>query len=356
MDPGYTGTLTLNARLAVADGASFFKGNINQPNGPNSDLTLADDSRATWGGTVLNSGSNLSTIHIGFRASLDVNTQARTIGSNLDNSGTVTFKSLLAGPVTFANNAGITNNIGGDIVFDTVDIQPLQTDGTGVILNSGTVEKSTDNDTVSISQLPLINDDPIAASATLIVRKGTLAFTRPAQQNGVSVFQNRGTTQLYNGTVLQADYGYTQQGGYLLTYGGDVAKIDTTEGGGNADVKIHGGVVQVGADGTYGILAATGSVTMDGGTLAIQVGGTTLQHDEFNANLFTSSFTIGANASLQVDTNNIPVGGVPPNTTIHIIRAETISGTFQPENILFLPGGIWSADVNDNSDSYDLYT
>jgi hypothetical protein len=247
------------------------------------------------------------------------------------------------------------NNLGGDIVFNTVDRQPLRTSGTGVIQNYGVVERLTGDDNPSISELPLIN----YGSSHLVVLSGTLAFTKAGNQNGVSVLQISGTTEIDAGATLRADYGYVQQNGSLETRGYQTlvltATIDTSQGGGNADVKIHGGVVQVGVDGTYGILKVTTSVTMDGGTYKVEVDGTTLQHDEFDTDAF-GGFTIGPAARLQVTTNNIPGGGVPAGTTVHLIQSGAIYGEFFRPNIVFLPGGIWDTEVSEDGDSYDLYT
>jgi len=146
--------------------------------------------------------------------------------------------------------------------------------------------------------LPLVNDGP---GAWLIIDCNfAYRFTEPGDQSGVSVLQKDGTTQISAGSTLQVDYGYTQQGGTLTTSGDGTASIFGV-------VRVHGGTVSM--DGSTGVLYCSRDVTMDGGTLILNVDVMGATNNIWQSN---RSITISGNAVIKVSTINIPPGPIPP--------------------------------------------
>ncbi len=347
----YTGTFKLDAMLGVTSGGTLEGGTIIQSNGDASTLGFGGGT-TTWKGTVLNGGQAVSSLIVGAGATFDVTSNAATIGDNLKNSGTVHFKADMASDVTFTNNAGITNNSGASIFLDSG--KSLKNSGTGIILNSGLVEKTTTSTDPTLIELPLVN----SADTASLKLYGDLVFSKAGQQSGVSVLQNNGSVYLYDAVTLELGYGYTQNGGYLQTSGylpnnGSPFGIFGVAGG-TTTVRIHGGTVLIGADGGYGWLRVNGSFIMDGGTWDCFVNGADLPQSTL---IYASGgITLGGTSSLSVITNNVPAGGIPAGKTVTIMAADAghaISGDFATKNLY--PVGTWTAGIDaGNSNDYDL--
>jgi hypothetical protein len=234
--------------------------------------------------------------------------------------------------VVFINNAGITNRSGASILFDGQS--RLTTGGTGVLMNSGLVEKTGTTATLTHCGLPLINNAPAAE----LLLNHNLEFNNKGQQTNASVQQNNGSVILENGATLEADFGYAQNSGYLETYGAATTYVNTVLSQVNVDVVIHGRIVMIGVD-TYSTLETNGKLTMDGGVWKESVDGTTFQADLFRAD---DGFAIGAGASLYVTTYNIRTGGEPPKIKIMDPGLGAFSGDFGSKSLY-----PWSSSSND---------
>jgi len=298
LDAPYTGTLSLAGSLNVAATFDFEGGNVNQPGGAGvSDITVTGT--FNWAGGVLNVGSTLGNIILNNSATLTGTNL--TTGDNLVLDG-MTLSLSISGNLTFNNNAGVTMNtgLGGETSLFRWDSKTanIVTTGTGMFVNNGgTLLISTQGMVSKVtSDLPYDGE-----GGSLRVNLGTIVFDRAGATTGVSVLQNSGNIFLgqdnKNLAILEVDQGLTMNGGGLFTAAGETSQITV------GDVKITGGVVNVGDSTGTGELDCAGKVTMTGGTYAAYIDLTAVTWGVWQS---AKGFSLGGTAVLTVHSLNIP--------------------------------------------------
>jgi hypothetical protein len=354
LDSAFTGTLDLFSTLTVnpngdsTGGLEMDNGTIDQPAGAGAPINV-DGGYFNWSGGVLNSTTALASLNL-------VNVTAAMTAGDKDTGSTVNigkntnYDFNISGTWTFNNNSGITITDGGRFYWD---VGTIATSGSGVIQNNGgTFAKPRTSGIATVkSDLPYVNNGSGDNVALLMVFKGVLEFTKagPGPQ-GVSVLQNGlSVIKLYDGTTLTVDKGLTMNAGFL--------ENDGTSMIGVGDVKIHGGTVLPGDDGIVGELDCDGAVTMDGGTLKVDVDLTTVTHyDVWKAKSFDFTNTT---ATLTVNSLNIPAT-LPKNQVFHILQtgaANSITGDFATKNLAIgNTGKSYTAGPDGTKQYYDLAT
>jgi hypothetical protein len=292
MDSSYSGTLELDQTLDVGDGALIMAGgNISQPNGANSQITVSG--LLNWtGGQLNNSGESTLEIENADEGDSVVDKAAAQTADTFEiaQGVTIDFESTLTQTVNFNNGAGITME-GGDVtVYESNVSVAIATSGStpGLIQNNGGTFEDAGN-----------GSSPVTINAAYVGTNGTLAvnhklyFASTTSQGGLtaSVFQNGGTTEIYNNAVLNSNQAYAQSSGNLNP--GDVSTIGGT-------VSITGGAVNIGLDDA---LICNGNVTVSGGTYYANVDGGLETGSWWVSDMV---FTIKDGASLNVSTTDVP--------------------------------------------------
>jgi hypothetical protein len=361
LDSAFTGGLYLYGAINVnpngdsTGGLEVDNGKIDQPGGANAPLNV-DGGYFNWAAGILNSTTTLAAVNL-TNVTADVTGGDKATNSNFNIDGTTIFKLDMNGTWTFNENAGINIAAGGTFIWQSAGAS-IATTGTGFITNSGgefTKAKVSGGGTV-MCDLPYVNNN---SGASLTVQTGTLEFTRAGSTNGVSVFQSDGSINLSQdglstGQRLKVDKGFQMSGGTLTTGSGQQPTQIT-----GGDVLITGGTVKIGGSGvTTGELDCTGAVTMNGGTLEVDVdfGGMG------SADLWKAkNFLIGNTAKLSVLTYRLP-NPLPSGKKFTILDSalaqDGVTGDFTNSNNIPITGTkkLWKAGPDAAKTEYDLTT
>jgi hypothetical protein len=227
------------------------------------DGDLTTDGLLTWTGGTL-SGNGQVNANGGLAISGTVNKSLS--GRALVNAGAATWGG--AGSVTFSNGASFDNAATG-----TFDVQTDATFGASgaVLTNEGTFTKSLGAGTATLN-------GNFTNSGTLAVGTGTLALGGDLENDGEADVHG-GTTLRVNGLFIQFA-GATNLGGGTLTVTTGDSLLDLEGGVLNGPGTINANVlnaarINVGGDGTVGLLTLNGSFTQTAaGVLAVDLGGT----------------------------------------------------------------------------------
>jgi hypothetical protein len=201
-----------------------------------------------WTGGNINNANGIVSIPVGATLLLEGNADKSFSGGTLNLAGTTTWKD--SGNFNLGGS-GTINNLAGA----TFTIQNGQTLGGGHFNNAGALIKSDTGMTKVSTFITFIN------TGTIDVQAGDLNFAG-------SWVQNAGATTIETGATLEVG---SFIGGSLSLNGGTLSGTGTLSGDLN-----NAGTVLPGSASAAGTLSVTGKYTQTaGGTLAINVGGTT---------------------------------------------------------------------------------
>jgi hypothetical protein len=221
----------------------------------------------------------------------------------------------------FENNAGI--NIDSNSTMNLVDCT-LETGGTGVIKNNGTLQKTT-GAIFSSTQLPIVNNGlfQLQDASHIFDVSG-----RDANGYGFDQAAAGATCDLWAGTTLSVPNGFYMSAGNLWTEGGGLGPTL------NGAATVMGGVINLNHNNSAatGRLDCTQQFTL-AGTAEFDVKVNCSRPgicDQIHARTFTLGGTFSA-CTLKAISINIPVGGVPRGNTWAFLDFSTsggISGNF----------------------------
>jgi hypothetical protein len=273
-----TGVLTVNGLLTSANGALNGSGTTDAKGGIVADGNLVD----FWNQTVNNFGvATLST--------------------------SVTRIRMPAG--VFNNKAGATVNLLDGTGFDSLGV------GSTTFNNSGTVVKQGNSDFSGTTFGLRVNN-----TGTITVVKGIVSFNGPFTQTA-------GATNLTGGAIQSFVPAMTFNGGALTGIGKLTANVLVS-----GDTQVAPGVNGAGR------LEIVGSYTQDGGTLAVQIGGTT--PGLFDQLVVSGVATLGGTVSASLTSGFQPQA----NDEFKVIEFASASGGFQ---VFAAPGFTQELNVND---------
>jgi hypothetical protein len=303
IDSDYDGKITIggsNGHLKIDSGGSMANGAIVEVS-TYTPLTELAGGTFTWTGGSINPyglpGSQLGSLQVDSGATFSIqpaNGNKLQFGDTLYNNGTTILDgSTAASGFTIGNGGSVVNNGTFNLEYGILGAGSDPTVSGAYIQNNGTFERTVYTNEAKV-ELPLEN----FSGATLAVNTGTLTFSGQFGNGGtppaVSVYQAGGTTEVYNGTILNVPHGYTQDDGSLWTIGAGDAKIN------QGDVHLNGGslaIAQVGG-------LAIGSLYMDH---TLYIDGTTTVYIWLNMGTHATDYIqadAGINIGQGTQTNN----------------------------------------------------
>jgi hypothetical protein len=317
---GYNESIYLNGNFTILNGGQMSGGNLWQLSGD----TYLSGGNFSWRGGNIYSGDTLATYYVASGAYFNiVLTASGTFGEDIDNSGVMSIRTQGGAAVTLANNAGITNEVSAQILWDKGDIL---TSGTSDLDNSGLLEKTTYDSTATVTCQLQYRD--FNSNSMFWIQSGTF-YDSAVNPLGYSVSLASGRIQLGSqptggdlaGTLTVAGK-FAMGGGVLRTIGSQTSAI-------SGDVEVHGGDIWIGvgsatSTATLSLSKATGTFTMDGGTYHCTVNGSGTNSDLIQV---AGSADIAGTAQIAVNVVNEAGlkagdsyvtlntgGGVPANT------------------------------------------
>lgn len=299
-------TLTLNTQLTTG-GITMEAGNIAQPNGPGSSITC--NGPLDWsGGTIGSQTDGASVLTVSNELSSISYSSQKTLGDNLTIIGVLELTNDDKNQLILTNNANIDINGGGSLWLSCP--QPVgitnATGSNGTIINNGQIKTIGATGANKLECVPILNNYEGSVQVGDASDVVTLEIQNANPQNGVSFLNNGGTVTIYTGSTLLAQNGFTQQTGSLVVAGSaGSANINSLTSA--VQVIVNGGTV--GFTSTNQMLLTQNNFTMNGGTLNLTVDATAKAFDSVGSN--GGSITIGNGSSIDVNTINIPAGGMP---------------------------------------------
>ena len=178
IDSSYTGTLTANNELDVGSGGfNMAGGNIAQPNGDGSTISVTDADVVLAGG-VLNTCSTASTFYVAAPGKTEFiigNGDSTTGDNEVVDGGTASF-GITNGTYSFKDGAGITVESGGNSTWTAPQATSAKSGPGSTIKSTGSeadFDKTTTSGNSAVScALPIVNN-----GGSLKVDKGTLDLT-----------------------------------------------------------------------------------------------------------------------------------------------------------------------------------
>jgi hypothetical protein len=356
----YEGTL----HLQQAFPAQIGPGGINQGSGDieqDSGQDIDDGGNYNWTGGDLNANSAfLANINLSNGAAFNVSTnQDETTGDNINlTGGSNGVISLPGHKITFNKNAGIS--IAQNSTLNLVDGN-LLTDGTGVIVNQGSLLKTA-------GTKPFQTWLPIENSSLFQLQQGGLLvnqfITTPGAGAGDAFVQytaSASTTDLYNNTTLLLDKGnYEMFFGHFYTEGA-MASISVSP---TNWVWFNGGYINL----NHGNQLATGTFVVGGGgklyldaTWYCKVNCAASSGPvKYESDLIIADYVTIGGGTFDAYAINVPPGGVPANQTwgflFAIAKGNQINGSFDEMILDFNDGSgkSWTPDFGNNNSIYLL--
>jgi hypothetical protein len=275
-----------------------------------------------------------------------------TVGNAFNNAGTVkksagTATSEIQVPFSNAGtlsaqtgkiylSGGLTNLASGTLTGGTYLVtSTLQINGTNITTDAAAI-------TLSGTNSKILNNSGTSAigGMTTIAAAGSLSLLSGRTISATGAFNNAGAVLVGSGSSLGATGQYKQTGGSTTVQGALTANngVSIQAGTLGGSGSITGNVTNAGtvAPGSSpGILSITGNYTQSaGGTLAIEVGGTTVGT---GFDRLAVSGTVSLAGTLALSTLNSFVPG--PSNTFKIVTGSSVSGSFATITGTGLPQG-----------------